>query len=86
MFFEPEEAVFNENYSEKTNKGHGRIETRRCWVCTNIEALGIDTSDGEKLRAITVFNYLNVYKLGFLDNLECHLNGFTGRSAANIGR
>ncbi len=47
LFFESNEAVFEQHiqdYSEQTNKGHGRLETRRCWVFTNLNKLSFDVS------------------------------------------
>ncbi len=35
LFFESDEMLFEQHFhdfSEQTNKGHGRLETRRCWV------------------------------------------------------
>jgi len=57
VFFEPDEALFNENfsnYSEQTNEEHARLETRRCWVCTNIKELGFDISQCKGLKPIVV--------------------------------
>jgi predicted transposase YbfD/YdcC len=57
LYFEPEEDVFHELFAEdgeKSNKGHGRQETRRCWVCTELDELACDTSTWKGLLAIVV--------------------------------
>lgn len=57
LYFESEEDIFEENFTkfaEQTNKGHGRIETRRCWVCDNMDALLLDTSEWKGLKSIVV--------------------------------
>jgi predicted transposase YbfD/YdcC len=38
-FLDANDVVFegyNVDFSEISNKGHGRIETRRCWVCYDV--------------------------------------------------
>lgn len=57
LYFESEEDIFEENFTkfaEQSNKGHGRLETRRCWVCNNISALLLDTSEWAGLTSIVV--------------------------------
>ncbi len=57
LFFESEEVTFDENspqYSEQTNKGHGRIETRRCWVFSDIDGLLFDKSLWKGLKSFVV--------------------------------
>jgi len=85
LFFEPDEAIFNENfsnYSEQANQGHGRIETRRCWVCFNIEALGFDTSAWKGLKAIVVI--ISERTQGDKTTLEsrCYITSGKKKSAA----
>lgn len=57
LYFESDEGIFEENFTkfaEESNKGHGRLETRRCWVCNNISALLLDTSEWASLTSIVV--------------------------------
>lgn len=56
-FWEANEANFkgyNIDYAETFNKGHGRLEQRRCWVGYDV-AQNIDSSqDWEKLKTIVM--------------------------------
>jgi len=57
VYFDSTQTRFDESftkYSEQTNTGHGRIETRRCWACTNLSALSIDRSEWKGLKSIVV--------------------------------
>jgi len=57
LFFESNEAVFDQHYldfSEQTNKGHGRVETRRCWVFTELDKLTFDISVWKQLIAFVI--------------------------------
>ena len=57
LYFETEEEVFHELFAEddiQSNKGHGRQETRRCWVCTELDELDCDTEVWKGLLAIVV--------------------------------
>jgi predicted transposase YbfD/YdcC len=57
LYFETEEEAFHELFSEdgeQSNKGHGRLETRSCWVCTELDELACDTSAWKGLLAIIV--------------------------------
>ncbi|MDH3327542.1 MAG: ISAs1 family transposase [Gammaproteobacteria bacterium] len=57
LFFESNDATFDlhfHDFSEKTNKGHGRLETRRCWVFTNLDKLNFDVSVWRGLSAFII--------------------------------
>jgi predicted transposase YbfD/YdcC len=57
LYFESEEDVFHELFAEddeQSNKGHGRQETRTCWVCTELDELACDTSAWKGLLALVV--------------------------------
>jgi predicted transposase YbfD/YdcC len=57
LYFETEEEVFHELFSEdgaQSNKGHGRLETRTCWVCTELDKLAFDMSAWKGILAIVV--------------------------------
>lgn len=57
VFFKSKQTAFDKNfvkYAEQTNTGHGRIETRRCWVCDNMSAVLLDTSEWTGLKSIVV--------------------------------
>ncbi|MFV2058999.1 MAG: ISAs1 family transposase, partial [Thiohalomonadales bacterium] len=57
VFFESDDASFDEHYydfSEQTNKGHGRIETRRCWVFTELDKLAFDISIWKGIVAFVI--------------------------------
>ncbi len=57
LYFESDEDIFEgtfTKFAEESNKGHGRLETRRCWVCSNITALLLDTSEWAGLTSIVV--------------------------------
>jgi len=57
LFFESNDAVFDQHFfdfSEQTNKGHGRLETRRCWVFTNLDTLEYDVSIWKGLVAFVI--------------------------------
>ena len=47
------EASFSE-YAEDSNKGHGRTEHRRCWVCSDIQALKLNVGAWLGLCAIVI--------------------------------
>ncbi len=45
VFFESGDTLFKQHYydfAEQTNKDHGRLEIRRCWIFTNLETLKFD--------------------------------------------
>ncbi len=57
LYFESDTVIFEQHfpsYAEQGNKGHGRFETQRCWVCHDIEALGLDVSAWQGLAALVV--------------------------------
>jgi predicted transposase YbfD/YdcC len=56
LFFDSRETFEKDfsNFTEQTNKGHGRVETRRCWVSNNISALKLDTSEWKGIKSIVV--------------------------------
>lgn len=57
LFFESEDDVFTESFSdfaEQTNKGHGRVETRRCWVCHDIDSLSSVFAKWKGLKSLVV--------------------------------
>jgi len=57
LFFESNENEFDKHYhdfSEQTNNGHGRLETRRCWVFTGLDELAFDVSVWKQLVAFVI--------------------------------
>lgn len=57
LFHESDDEEFNLNFSKcskVSNKGHGREETRRCWVCTDLTKLECDISGWKQIQAIIV--------------------------------
>ena len=41
-------------HAQQSNKGHGRVEARDCWVCDAVELIGIDTREWPGLKSIVV--------------------------------
>ncbi len=58
LFFEPESEEIFENtftkFSETTDEGHGRVEIRRCWVCTDVSLLPLDISVWKGLKSLVI--------------------------------
>jgi len=57
LFFKSDDDVVDEHlydFSEQTNKGHGRVETRRCWVFTSLDKLTFDVSVWKGLAAFVI--------------------------------
>jgi len=57
LFFDDNEEVFAKrfsDYAESSNKGHGREEHRRCWVCQDLSELPAFTAVWKGLQAIVV--------------------------------
>lgn len=56
LFFKSDDVADEHLYdfSEQTNKGHGRIETRRCWVFTSLDKLTFDVSVWKGLAAFVI--------------------------------
>ena len=57
LFFESEDDAFAENFSEfaeQTNKGHGRIETRRCWVFSDVDVSALNLDEWKGLNSFVV--------------------------------
>lgn len=57
LLFEADAEVFAKSfsdYAESTNKGHGRQEYRRCWVCDEVSALAPLVAVWKGLKAIVV--------------------------------
>ncbi len=53
VFFESEDGTHT-TYAEQTNTGHGRVETRRCWVCSELSFLLLDISGWKGLKSIVL--------------------------------
>lgn len=45
--------VFTE-FAEQENKGHGRIEKRRCWVCQDVSHLNLDISGWDSIKTAVI--------------------------------
>jgi len=45
---------YNIDYAETINKGHGRIEQRRCWVIYDIQEIIDYSQDWKKLKTIII--------------------------------
>ncbi len=57
LFFESDAATFDKHvydFAEQTNKGHGRIETRRCWVFKDLDTLTFDVSVWKGITAFVI--------------------------------
>ena len=55
LFFDPDDETFAARFSdhaEQTDKGHGRIEYRQCWVCQELALLATFTALWPGLKAI----------------------------------
>jgi len=55
VFWASTEQTFDKNISkfeEQTTQGHGRVETRRCWVCDDMDVLTTDISGWKGLKSI----------------------------------
>jgi predicted transposase YbfD/YdcC len=62
---------------EQTEKGHGRIETRRLWVCWNVELLGEVAEGWEGLKCVATMQrtrILNGHKSVELHHYICSLD------------
>ncbi len=84
LYFEFEAATFDQHFSsdsEQSNKGHGRFETRRCWVYYDIKALGMDVSAWQDLAALVVI--LSERTVNGKTTLECrfYITSCQGKSA-----
>jgi len=57
-FFEADDEVFHSQFAEDCvdvgERAHGRQETRRCWVCTDLDVINCDLSVWQGLVAIVV--------------------------------
>lgn len=56
-FFDGKETPLKEAFTEiaeQENKGHGRIEKRRCWICQDISKLNLDVSGWNSLQTAVV--------------------------------
>lgn len=57
LFFDEDEAAFEKrfsHYAASVDKGHGREEYRRCWVCQDLSELNTFTTVWKGLQAIVV--------------------------------
>jgi len=57
MLHESDDEEFNlqfSKWSESSNQGHGREETRRCWVCSDLDKLECDITEWEKIQTVVV--------------------------------
>ncbi len=57
LMHESDDADFHRDFSEEvetSNKGHGREEIRRCWVCTDLNRLNYDVSEWRGIRCIVI--------------------------------
>lgn len=51
------DSVFHRDFSESvevSNTGHGREETRRCWVCSDISRLDYDVSEWREIQSVVI--------------------------------
>jgi predicted transposase YbfD/YdcC len=54
VVFDVSEDEFNVNFSkfyENKSKGHGRVEERRCWVCSDISIVNMDLSEWKNIKS-----------------------------------
>lgn len=57
ILHESDDEKFNlqfSKWSEASNQGHGREETRRCWVCSDLNKLECDVSEWKKIQTVVV--------------------------------
>lgn len=57
LIHESDDADFHRDFTEElevSNKGHGREEARRCWVCSDLSRLNYDISNWKDIRSIVI--------------------------------
>ncbi len=74
------------DYATKTNKGHGRIETRRCWTSWEVRGLAAEEDSWRGLHSVVCVERRR--QIGDEVSLERHyyISSLPGRNAAEMSR